>query len=348
VLVGRDRDLTRVVDRLQSSSAAPVVLSGPPGVGKTSLACAAAAQVAGDYADGTCSVDVAGIPAPDLVWPVLAEALGIGGAVELTAAAPQLGDRAVVLVADDVTPEAMPVIEQVARGLRRGAVVATTEAGVGIEVEPLDSDASVELCAHHDVDPDASARLGGLPLAIELAAGYRGRALPAECGIADLVTGLCEQLDERSRTAFARLAVFRGGWSEPAASAICGADRTSLDRLTELRVVRAEPKPRFTIHAEIRRLAELAGTDDREQLRRRHASFFATLLDEAYEYLRLGQKGAEWRARLADDADNLRAALAWAAANDDEMLVGMARGAWVRSEERRVGKECRSRWSPYH
>ena len=26
----------------------------------------------------------------------------------------------------------------------------------------------------------------------------------------------------------------------------------------------------------------------------------------------------------------------------------MLRGAKVRSEERRVGKECRSRWSPYH
>ena len=23
-------------------------------------------------------------------------------------------------------------------------------------------------------------------------------------------------------------------------------------------------------------------------------------------------------------------------------------GVWMRSEERRVGKECRSRWSPYH
>src|SRR3989449_10907251 len=23
-------------------------------------------------------------------------------------------------------------------------------------------------------------------------------------------------------------------------------------------------------------------------------------------------------------------------------------GTWTRSEERRVGKECRSRWSPYH
>ena len=28
--------------------------------------------------------------------------------------------------------------------------------------------------------------------------------------------------------------------------------------------------------------------------------------------------------------------------------VTIGRGAVVRSEERRVGKECRSRWSPYH
>ena len=27
---------------------------------------------------------------------------------------------------------------------------------------------------------------------------------------------------------------------------------------------------------------------------------------------------------------------------------GLRRGRGVRSEERRVGKECRSRWSPYH
>ena len=28
--------------------------------------------------------------------------------------------------------------------------------------------------------------------------------------------------------------------------------------------------------------------------------------------------------------------------------VGVGVGVGVRSEERRVGKECRSRWSPYH
>ena len=31
----------------------------------------------------------------------------------------------------------------------------------------------------------------------------------------------------------------------------------------------------------------------------------------------------------------------------DIVVVGYVKGT-VRSEERRVGKECRSRWSPYH
>ena len=31
-----------------------------------------------------------------------------------------------------------------------------------------------------------------------------------------------------------------------------------------------------------------------------------------------------------------------------EVDVHLASGAFGRSEERRVGKECRSRWSPYH
>ena len=31
-----------------------------------------------------------------------------------------------------------------------------------------------------------------------------------------------------------------------------------------------------------------------------------------------------------------------------EFEICPAKGEEVRSEERRVGKECRSRWSPYH
>ena len=33
---------------------------------------------------------------------------------------------------------------------------------------------------------------------------------------------------------------------------------------------------------------------------------------------------------------------------DMDMTNVSGKGASVRSEERRVGKECRSRWSPYH
>ena len=32
----------------------------------------------------------------------------------------------------------------------------------------------------------------------------------------------------------------------------------------------------------------------------------------------------------------------------DALSKAMAEGEKIRSEERRVGKECRSRWSPYH
>src|SRR2546426_11365586 len=36
------------------------------------------------------------------------------------------------------------------------------------------------------------------------------------------------------------------------------------------------------------------------------------------------------------------------AVEDRELAVELAQREIVRSEERRVGKECRSRWSPYH
>ena len=34
--------------------------------------------------------------------------------------------------------------------------------------------------------------------------------------------------------------------------------------------------------------------------------------------------------------------------NVHHMIMPASNGNWYRSEERRVGKECRSRWSPYH
>ena len=50
---------------------------------------------------------------------------------------------------------------------------------------------------------------------------------------------------------------------------------------------------------------------------------------------------AEWLGKGAQPTDRVARFL-----SQDETLG--AKVKWSRSEERRVGKECRSRWSPYH
>src|SRR5258708_7834986 len=54
--------------------------------------------------------------------------------------------------------------------------------------------------------------------------------------------------------------------------------------------------------------------------------------------MRMGQSWRAWL-RLPDRCSARRRAVG---------APGNSRGACRRSEERRVGKECRSRWSPYH
>ena len=57
---------------------------------------------------------------------------------------------------------------------------------------------------------------------------------------------------------------------------------------------------------------------------------------------------------IADDNERMLRLLGDIIESDDELnVVGVARDGEeayhvIRSEERRVGKECRSRWSPYH
>src|SRR5882762_7889745 len=53
------------------------------------------------------------------------------------------------------------------------------------------------------------------------------------------------------------------------------------------------------------------------------------------EQLRREPKRSPWR---------MRRSFAWAAS----IAMALGLGYYMRSEERRVGKECRSRWSPYH
>src|SRR5262249_16637383 len=61
-----------------------VTIVGPAGVGKTTVAVAAAQELAARYPDGVCFVDLAAINDPQLVCPAIASSLGSGaGFVDL-------------------------------------------------------------------------------------------------------------------------------------------------------------------------------------------------------------------------------------------------------------------------
>lgn len=76
-LLGRAAELGQVGDLLQETSLRLLTLRGPGGVGKTRLALAAAAALVDQFADGVHLVSLASITNPGLVWPAVAQSLGL-------------------------------------------------------------------------------------------------------------------------------------------------------------------------------------------------------------------------------------------------------------------------------
>lgn len=102
-LVGRKREIAGLCELGRTDGVRLITLTGPPGVGKTRLALAAAEALAADFPDGVVFVPLAPVVQPEQVAPAIAQALEVRETrLDLTEAIGQaLRDKRLLLVLDN-------------------------------------------------------------------------------------------------------------------------------------------------------------------------------------------------------------------------------------------------------
>jgi predicted ATPase/DNA-binding SARP family transcriptional activator len=213
--------------------------------------------------------------------------------------------------------------------------------------------------------------LDALPLAIELAAARVkilspgdllarfGKRLELSAAFADTperhrtlraaIDSSYELLDEAERRLFARLSVFAGGWTLDAAEAVCSGDGEDvlpvLGSLADKSLVAdtGAHERRFTMLQIVREYAveRLAEAGEEDELRTRHAGYFAGLAEQAEPELN-GPSQDVWAARLDLERDNFRAALTFTLEGGDGLtalrLAGALRRLWQLHADLREGR----------
>jgi predicted ATPase/transcriptional regulator with XRE-family HTH domain len=230
-LVGRETELDLVTRLLLQPGVRVLTLTGPGGAGKTTLALAAAARVAGRFPGGAVFVPLESLRDPGLVLATVAVGFGLRDTTQaelkprlFTA----LATRRLLLVLDNLEHllPACTEVAELAAACPEVTVLATSRTALRLRTErqvrvpALATEAAVRLFteraravdAAFDVSPATELaiagvcdRLDGMPLAIELAAA-RVRLLPPAVLLRrlgsqlELLAGGARDLPERQRT----------------------------------------------------------------------------------------------------------------------------------------------------
>jgi predicted ATPase/DNA-binding SARP family transcriptional activator len=369
-LLGRERELETLADIVRSETTRLLTLTGIGGIGKTRLALELVRRLAPEFQHGACVATLATLRDPALVTRAIIEALELPEAIDLEAAlrdsellllvdnfeqvldaapsiarlldaAPKLKivvtSRASLRIAAEREFAVPPLVDEEAAEL---FISRAQAANANFDLSEQNAAAVAELCT----------RLEGLPLAIELAAA-RTKLLPPSTLLARLTNRLTlltggrrdapqhqqtlrmtfdwsyDLLDPDAQQLFAQLGVFSGGWTLEAAEAVCGATLEDLGALVDESLVRLRDE-RFSMLEIVREYA-LERLGEREDLQQKHLEYFVALAQAAEPELSRGDQET-WFARVEDELDNLRSALAFALETEDassalQLVVGIRR-----------------------
>ncbi len=391
--LGREHELGEVIERLADSRL--LTLTGPGGTGKTRLSLQVGARVADRYPDGVFFVSLSSLRDPELVPATIAQELGLadrGGLSPMEAVTEHVRRRRMLLILDNFeqVTDAAPRVAELLAAAPDLTVLATSRSALRVygereyPVPPLGvpdprKPGSPQSLSQYEavalfieravsVKPsfavtnenapavaEISARLDGLPLAIELAAArinvLTPQAMLTRLGhrLSLLSGGLQDRperqqtlrgaidwsydlLDEGERALFRRLSVFSGGARLDAIESVCAGEQLGidvLDGLTSLidksllrQVADPDEEPRFLMLSTIREYAmdRLQETGRAEDLQRSHAEHYTALAEQAAPHL-MGDDKRRWLDWLEADRDNLRAAVDWAVDHGDASLA---------------------------
>jgi predicted ATPase len=199
LLVGRERELALATDLLRRPEVRLLTLTGCPGVGKTRLAMAVAADLAPDFPDGVWLVPLASLSDPGLVGSAIGHPLGDsreGSGSSADTLAAQIGSRRLLLLLDSfehLVPAA-PLLSELLGRCPALKLMVTSRATLHLRGEhqlqilPLPVPESV------DAAPDVLARVPSIELFAQRAAarapGFRLTAANAQA-----IAELCQKLD---------------------------------------------------------------------------------------------------------------------------------------------------------